>query len=811
MSATNTKPDDELLNFNWRSVEGYSRLKTAKLLVRKAEAEDIKAIQREMAQEGESYEFLPDKVHQKPWSQSCSDEKRRYQTLWDAKLEFIQQKQLEQKEQRKKKRNILDTKQDFQTIVAQRNRVLDKTSVKNDEDDEDLFYLIHNLKLYEKAYHENLKQLIEKFKTIYPIYDISLACKEITLSCLSSLSDEEARNYCEQAATASLAIQEKLKSLDYQETLEGTSLANNGESSLRFSLDSCCRRYQFIRLILQTVLTLKTLTTEDRATFQKYLELVNRAIDKYEACYVYILVRAYLNGNDVNYDDKQVKDFIEKCEQMLIREDTAHIRRFLVAVTALHFNRGLQYPILKFSIDEYKRLSASDDKIVEKAISILNQQEIKVCPSTEPSALESIGLIPKCGRPGKESMKSWCDDRRNYLCISGGSKLDFPVYIHKSEIIELLKLIRDQFKFDFDGQYEEEEALNLPHEPLSSLVIYWSKEKQYAKNIQGQLRSGREIIQLDDRDYYVRLPGVKESYQDLERVIFKRLMDESEQYTAWFRQIIKESGKDIDSDREFVLFAHAKVVSECARNLSTWMVNLMCLDFIENDITLDGKSYTDNRIRHSPWNLFFERHSMTGGSYHNQMGEGTENRNQDEIERKELLIVMNWLCIFWTGNENVAMVNDSDIKLADFEQVNRTKLEAAERYARTCILNTLYYRMYSIASWDCNHFEEVLLLQCSPPFVRISRRILGQMFFDDQPLRLIEDDHSSNFNDSPDEAQLKNRRLESSKETDRDEVKRQSIKRFKRLVETTPDGCTLRDFYLGKLQQLKSRNPLATQ
>ncbi|CAF1563934.1 unnamed protein product, partial [Adineta ricciae] len=31
------------------------------------------------------------------------------------------------------------------------------------------------------------------------------------------------------------------------------------------------------------------------------------------------------------------------------------------------------------------------------------------------------------------------------------------------------------------------------------------------------------------------------------------------------------------------------------------------------------------------------------------------NRNQDEIERKELLIVMNWLCIFWTGNEKVGM------------------------------------------------------------------------------------------------------------------------------------------------------------
>jgi hypothetical protein len=199
---------------------------------------------------------------------------------------------------------------------------------------------------------------------------------------------------------------------------------------------------------------------------------------------------------------------------------------------------------------------------------------------------------------------------------------------------------------------------------------------------------------------------------------------------------------------------------------------------------------------------------MTGGSYNNQMGE--ENQNQGEIVSKEVHIIMNWLCIFWLGNENVTMVNDSDVYLPYLEQINRTKLETAERYARTCILNMLFYRMYSIASWDRNHFEEVLLLQSSPPFERVPRRILGQMFFDDQPLRL-KDDGSLNFNDSPDEEKLKNRRLKSSKGIDRDEVKRQSIKRFKRLIETTQDGNTLRKFYQDKLTQLERRNSFATE
>ncbi|CAF1443664.1 unnamed protein product [Adineta ricciae] len=513
--------ESELLNFNWFSEAGYSRLK--------AEAQDIKVIRDKMIEEGISYQYLPDNVRELLLGTSCT-------------------------------------------------------------------------------------------------------CRENTLNGLSSLSNEQARNYCEKASLTSLTIQEKLDSLDDRETLRGVRPAIEGESSLRYSLDPCCQRYKYIRVILQTVLTLKCLTNEEKIVFKEHLELINGLIDKYEACDVFILVRAFFNGNDIDYDDGE---------------------------------------------------------------------EVQVCSIIEPVGSESIGHIPQFERPGKKSLAHWCD-RRNYLCIFDCPKVDFSIYIHKSEIIHIVKLVREQFKSDFDGQYEEEARFNLPHQPLSSSVVYLSKNKQNAKDIQGQLPSGREIIQIDPKDYYVRIDNIKESYGDLERILFQRLVKESSKYTLWFREIINKSGKNITSDHEFVLFAHAKAVSECARNLSTWMINSMCLDVIEKDINLDGKNNTDDQRLFSPWNLFFQHHSMTGESYKNQIGEGNE--NQEEIDDKEVYIIMNWLCIFWLGNENVTMVNDSDVCLSYLETIQRTKLEAAERYARTCILKMLFHRMYSIDSWDCNHF-----------------------------------------------------------------------------------------------------------
>jgi hypothetical protein len=217
--------------------------------------------------------------------------------------------------------------------------------------------------------------------------------------------------------------------------------------------------------------------------------------------------------------------------------------------------------------------------------------------------------------------------------------------------------------------------------------------------------------------------------------------------------------------------------------------------------------------KYSPWHLFFYYHPMAGGSFHKKNEAGERNKNQDETENTAVYIVMNWLCNFWLGNKStsVTMVNNSDIDLVELEKNGRTNLEAAERYARTCILNALYYRTYSIAPWDCNHFEEVLLLQSSSPLVRQPRRILGQMLFDNEPL-CIKTDDSPKSNDPADEEQLeKNKRLESDKDTDRQEVRGQSIRRFEGLIKKPTDGHSLREFYQDKLQQLKQRHPITAK
>ena len=97
-------------------------------------------------------------------------------------------------------------------------------------------------------------------------------------------------------------------------------------------------------------------------------------------------------------------------------------------------------------------------------------------------------------------------------------EVDFPIYIYKSDIVILIKLIREQLSSDYDGQYEVELVLNLLHEPLNSLVVYLSKDLQNAKDVEGQLRCGPQSIEIDEKDCYVRLLDVLESYQDLKKI-----------------------------------------------------------------------------------------------------------------------------------------------------------------------------------------------------------------------------------------------------------------------------------------------------
>jgi hypothetical protein len=551
------------------------------------------------------------------------------------------------------------------------------------------------------------------------------------------------------------------------------------------------------------VLTLKCLTDEERRTFMEHSKYVEKLVDICEACYVYTLVHAYLNGNNVKYENEMVNNFREKCEQTLIKNDVFLTKQFLIAITALHFDRECRNPVLKFCIDVYRRSSKSNIEAIDKAITILHQQKSKICTSCEFSPFESIGLISKSMRYyQRQRLKIRWYGQSNYLRISNISKFDFPVYIHRSEIITLIKLIREQFAFDLDGQYEEEAALELPHEPLSSLVVYLLKDLQNVKNVQGQLHSGQQSIDIDKTNCYLRLPNIPVTYQKLKQNIFDRLLNQSQQYVRWFRQIMNESGKNIDSNDHFVLFAHAKVLSECVRNLSTWMINLMCLDLIETGIILDENNsdkIPKNLEIYSPWNLFFDYHPMVGGSFHDGKFIDEKNWNQHEIENKEVHIVMNWLCNSWVGSEQVTMVNN-------IEKINRNEIQDAERYERSRIINMLYYRTYLTVQWNRNYHEEVLFNRAALSFDEKPRRIFGQMLFDKQPLCISGSNVDSN--DSLQELELKQKQRDSSIKNYRYQMAEKSIERFTKLIEKTESSRSLQAFYKRKLRQLESDNYL---
>ncbi|CAF1199733.1 unnamed protein product [Rotaria sordida] len=191
---------------------------------------------------------------------------------------------------------------------------------------------------------------------------------------------------------------------------------------------------------------------------------------------------------------------------------------------------------------------------------------------------------------------------------------------------------------------------------------------------------------------------------------------------------------------------------------------------------------------------------MTGGSFKNREStDSGKNQNQKEIESKEVHIVMNWLCNSWLGHENVIMTDNLDE--STLQQINKSELESAERFGRSCIINMLYYRMFSTVRWVDIYFEEVLFLRSFSTPIKKARRILGRMYFDTQPLQGNQE--TVNFHDSEEEEALKEKQFQLSIDVDRNEVTKKSIKRFTELIKKTKNNDRLQVFYRRKLQVLE--------
>jgi len=270
-------------NVRWCSEDGYRLLNLKKRLIREAEAENIK----EMDHEGEPCQFLLNRLLEKSWNSSCETLKYAYQQLWNENLQFIREKDWLKKESK-----ILILKREYHASIVEMNRALNEiTTLEIGR----LSYLLNDQKEKEKLYDEQLKRINKQFKSIYPIYDVILACREKMIFgiSMSNLSIDDAKRYCELGVIASVIIEDRSPYFNCQETIGGTPMEAEYKSTHSL-LNHIWWRHKCILIILQTVLTLKCLTDEERRTFMEHSNYVEKLVDMCEACYVYTLVQAYL-------------------------------------------------------------------------------------------------------------------------------------------------------------------------------------------------------------------------------------------------------------------------------------------------------------------------------------------------------------------------------------------------------------------------------------------------------------------------------------------------------------------------------------
>ncbi|UJR12466.1 hypothetical protein I4U23_016642 [Adineta vaga] len=772
----------------------WPELIAAKYQIREAEAADIKQVLSTLSiNDQDNVLKVLDALWKKNWSKHCQQVRSQNAKLWLDMLGFFGTirrlgNDLAQK---------VDSKREYQTSVLKTYAI--------HEDPHELTYLCLDAKNRGQKYSNDLTILSDK--SVYGLYGIILASREKMRANLTNLSSDDAMRYCDYAVIASLPLQDKSPSQsDMFKTING----NSGPDSI-FELNHIWWYYKCILIIFQTVLTLDCLTDSEKKVFDKDLETVQYYFDVCEAYFIYKLTYAYFEeGHEVNHDNKPI---IEKYEQILINRDAYMTIQFLIALTALHFQRECQQPLLSWVITYYEQLVGKmSDTNVQDAIKILRAQPIKRRREREPSTLSTLQRLSEMLSYETEN-KRWYKPGQ-YLRISNISEVPFSVYIHASEILSLMKLISAQFARDFDGLYEEETTLGLPHQTMSSIVIYLrnsfiKKAIKDIKKVEKELGCGQQPITINPDDLYLHLQGSPDSYNDLKARIFNSrvLLGKPKEYARHFRTIINEGGSNMDDDvnRDFVLFTHAKVIAESARNVRTWLINLMCLDMIESEISLNSEegNYRGTWSKgmhemYSPWNLFFDYHPMNGGSFSSRQlipceGDPLEgedqpiekHRNEGEIENAEIYIAMNWLCASWLGTEAVAT---TDVIEDNLDIVERNELEDADRYGRHRIMNMLFYRMYLTCKWNIHCYDDVTFTRDASTSTSHARRILGKTLRDEDSLRI----HVLSNSDQP----------RSNLAADRCRIAKMSYNRFKELIRTT-ENEGLKRFYQQKLDALR--------
>jgi hypothetical protein len=144
---------------------------------------------------------------------------------------------------------------------------------------------------------------------------------------------------------------------------------------------------------------------------------------------------------------------------------------------------------------------------------------------------------------------------------------------------------------------------------------------------------------------------------------------------------------DIRSNKNYLTngaLALAKFISEPCRNITTWTINLMLLDLMENNLLMVGTSSLN-------WKSFIDVHPMKGGS------DQKDNKSKmNEVLYYEALIGMYWTATFWPYSRKPY------IDKTTFSTTSRLLVEDL----RAEVIKLFYRRSHDIKLWKPSRDED---------------------------------------------------------------------------------------------------------
>lgn len=444
--------------------------------------------------------------------------------------------------------------------------------------------------------------------------------------------------------------------------------------------------------------------------------------DDIETTYVFLMEERFVFfiARHLTQDPKEQNLFTEEIKRVdqeiedLTKDANLHVLKSKNAMfvnSTIHSILALSglYP----STFDYSRLASrllySDDnrpESVNSALQVINKHWASIREKRNYDLLEYQGQATY--KPEKKFLRK----QTNYIRIENIDLLE-SIYLPMNTIDEIIDRVSKDFLYLMEDLYEEKRQKKLPILPLEQ-VVYFSKhrpqkltksEKFPLYTDKGFMKKASEMnllhpfgpwtIFISD-DYYVEIAdGLRDSgylnskTRPSDTYDAMRHEVNLKSFVKKVRAFLENGGQDPqlnESNFNEARLTYAKFISEPARNFSTWLINLMLLDLIEEGVI--------NNV-----DDFFDLHPMRGGSYANQVA-GGGGKKRGQIVNDETLIVVNWLRHFWPRSEAISFVDEID---SDYFKVIENK-SSTEEYYFNLIIQILCHRLKGTQRFDPSSF-----------------------------------------------------------------------------------------------------------